>query len=62
MPLQRGTGQGSCGSPCSSKQIPLPCAARTTGSGFFLRCCTLMVPPVPGLRRPHDRTSVVFLR
>jgi hypothetical protein len=28
----------------------------------FLRCWTPMVPPVPGLRRSHARTSVVFLR
>ena len=29
---------------------------------IFLCCCIPIVPPVPGLRRPHGRTSAVFLR
>ena len=61
-PAHLCTGHGACGSPCASRQIPWPCAARTTGRGCLLRCCTPMMPPVPGLRRAHGRTSVVFLR
>ena len=45
VPRHPATGHGSCGSPCARRYISLPCASRTSGGGFFLRCCPIRFPP-----------------